>query len=591
MKQDRLLAQTAAGTLLEEGLERPLFVVDAYEGSAAVWDWLLRGGWHSVVWPALGETLLQRVRQNSALRAVLALDGLTYEEMAEKAPAAIDLLREALASGRLEIANGGYSHPLALAISGESHVRHLHYGLRAIRELLGIAVESYLAGDSDLFPQLPQVLAGFGFKRLVLLSDVAPAGSDPSEGSSLVRWQGPDGSEIRTAAPYRFLGQEVMGAPERGNGVREQPLSNWRNERLELVREEAGRRGIGQPLVARFTGLRPGEAPPPDLAAVAARQDVRFVTPREYYDVARSVEPLLSYGLDGMGAAIPWGLGGERRQRELVDTENALLLAERLDALAYAMGRQSEEKELDGAWKLLLRSQHRDFRAYGPCISRKQRKRVADVAGETVRAARQTGRRLAQEAATHLASYVNSAGVEGNGLVIFNPSSWPRREYMEVTVQGEACRISHGGHEMASQVVSRENGSVTVGFVAHVPALGYSLFEARPLAREPETGTAQQTVSTGAGHRSFANGFYSAGLDYRGSLRLEVEGRMMVEAGGYLTLWKDGRWYDSRHGARSLELLEHGPVFERYRLEGRLAGIPFSEWITFYAGLPRIDLL
>ena len=140
LKQDRLLAQTAAGTLLEEGLSGPLFVVDAYEGSAAVWDWLLRGGWHSVLWPLVGETLVQRLQQMPALRTVLVLDGLTYEEIAERTPAAIDGLREALASGRLEAANGAYSRPLGLAVSGESHVRQLYYGLRAVRESLGIAI-------------------------------------------------------------------------------------------------------------------------------------------------------------------------------------------------------------------------------------------------------------------------------------------------------------------------------------------------------------------------------------------------------------------------------------------------------------------
>ena len=64
-----------------------------------------------------------------------------------------------------------------------------------------------------------------------------------------------------------------------------------------------------------------------------------------------------------------------------------------------------------------------------------------------------------------------------------------------------------------------------------------------------------------------------------------------MEAGGYLTVWKDGRWHDSRKGVRRLELDKQGPVFERYRLSGRLAGIPFFQWVTFYAGLPRIDLL
>jgi hypothetical protein len=60
--------------------------------------------------------------------------------------------------------------------------------------------------------------------------------------------------------------------------------------------------------------------------------------------------------------------------------------------------------------------------------------------------------------------------------------------------------------------------------------------------------------------------------------------------GGHLTVWRDGRYHDSRASAGRAELFQQGPVLERYRREGRLAGIPFCQWITLYRSLPRIDL-
>ena len=187
------------------------------------------------------------------------------------------------------------------------------------------------------------------------------------------------------------------------------------------------------------------------------------------------------------------------------------------------------------------------------------------------RAAHKAGREMAETAARYLASYVDSSGVEGHGLVVFNPSSWARDEYIEVTLGGEGYRIFQGGHEVPSQVVERRDGYVTLGFVAQVPALGYRLLDVRHLAPH-EVGAAPVAMP---GSRFFANAFYSAQLGEDGSLSVEVAGKRSVDAAGYLTAWKDGRVHDSREAVSGIEAYRQGPVFDRYLDRGAPCGHRF----------------
>jgi len=599
LERDRREAQSAAGTPFDSSLDAPVFVIDGYRGGVTPWDWLaLPGGglWYAFLWPLVGETVLQRVKENPRLRAVLELDGHTFEEMTEKASAAVSRIREALATGRLELVNGAYAQPLSQTISGESNIRHLYYGLSAIEEALGVRVVSYLAGEPQFFPQLPQILAGFGFKGVVLRTHWAAFGGDPAEDAALVRWQGPDGTEIPAVPRYQFMDYDVVEAGSgglAGGGLSGSDLDAWDNDRLERFRDEAVRRGIERPLLSRLADPTPPRAPFPGIAAVAARQDLRFVTPREYFDLAADGAPTVSYAPDDIPSAIPWGLGGGRLQRDGLEAEGNLLLAERLDALAYAMGRASESVNIDAAWKGLLRSQHHDLHICGPWLSRRHGRSISEVGQEMAIVARKSAGRVAQGAVEFLASLVDSSSAQGRAFLLFNPSSWPRREYIELTLKGDGFRIYRGEHEVPSQVVHRGGREMTLGFVVGLPALGYQLLDVRPLEpapAPPETSaSAPATAAAGSDLYSFANPFYSVQVDPQSCLRLDVDGRTLVE-GGHLTVWRDGRYHDSRASAGRVELFQQGPVLERYRREGRLAGIPFCQWITLYRSLPRIDL-
>lgn len=584
-----------------------MYLIDAYHGGVTFWDWVVVPGgglWYFYFWPQIGEPLIDAACRRPDRPVVFEFDAHAYEDMARRAPAAIAKMRWALGCGALEVVNGTYAQPLSQTISGECNLRHFFYGLRAIRRALGVDVCYYLSQEPLFFPQLPQVLRGFGYEGAVLRTHWSPFGTDPARDAALVRWRGPDGSEVLTAPRYTFMDYPILGDEHAGattGGLVGGDLHLWDGARLRAFAAEARSRGIRAPLLARVADIKPPESPLPNLEELE-KHGLRPVTHRQYFQVARRGRlPVVTFGPADIPASIPWGLGGDRLQQAGAAAEGALLAAERLDAVARAAGGQSPGARrrlwrLDSAWKRLLLSQHHDLHVCGPSLSKRHNSSTAEAGRRIAVAAERSARRLAREALADLASQVDASRVDAPAFIVFNPSPWPRREYLEIPLAGDRQRLrpaGRGGACLPSQVVARSAGKVTHGLVVGLPPLGYTVLEAIPGEEEHER------VGRRAGpDHTFGNSFYRAEVDAAGALCLEsADGRRLVDSGGYLTVWRDGAqtgarlgaWHDSREGQHRVRVLADGPVFRRFEVRGELAGIPFRERVTLYRDLPRID--
>jgi len=246
-----------------------------------------------------------------------------------------------------------------------------------------------------------------------------------------------------------------------------------------------------------------------------------------------------------MPAAIPWGLGAELLQRARTEAEGDLLAAERLDAIAGALGAASQAAKLDDAWKDLLHAQHHDLHVCGPWHSRPHAKSMAEVGADLAWLAAQGARAAALAAQTYLAARVDTSGAGEQPLLVFNPSPWPRREFIP-----------------------------PAGRVVDLPPLGYrTVGPASGGDEEPEEGP------------------YSLEANPDGTLALLAEGKPLT-TGGYLTVWRDGRWHDSRQTIASASAsggLEDQPGARRFLVEGRIADIAFRQWATLRPGVPRLE--
>ena len=579
-----------------------VYLIDAYHGGVTFWDWIVAPGgglWYFHFWPQIGERLLDAACRRPDRPVVFEFDAQAYEDMARRAPVAIAKMRWALACGALEVVNGTYGQPLSQTISGECNLRHFFYGLRVTRRALGVDVRYYLSQEPLFFPQLPQILRGFGYEGAVLRTHWSPFGTDPSRDAAFVRWRGPDGSEVLTAPRYTFMDYPILGSEHAGattGGLLGGDLHLWDGARLRAFAAEARAHGIRAPLLARVADIKPPESPLPNLEEME-KDGLRAVTLRQYFQLApRHGLPVVDFRPADIPASIPWGLGGDRLQQAGADAEGVLLAAERVDAVAWATAppagqthARRRQRRLDGAWKRLLLSQHHDLHVCGPSLSKLHNSSVAEAGRRLAAAAARSARRVAQEALADLASRVDTSQVGGQGCIVFNPSPWRRREYLEIALGGGSQRLrlaGQGGADLPSQVVAHSGRGTVLGSVVDLPPLGYRVLDA--VSGEAEG----KTVGRRAGAASpFEAPFYRAEVDAGGALRLEAaDGRRLVDAAGYLTVWRDGAWHDSREGRPRVRLLADGAVFRRFEVRGDIAGIPFREQVTLYRDLPRVDL-
>ena len=369
-----------------------VYCIDGYHGGITFWDWLAlpQGGfWYEYCWNLVGRLLIDRALARPSLHTIFDIDGHTFEEMARKRPQDMARLAQAAQAGAIEVVNGTYGQPLSLTVSGEAIVRHFYYGLRAIEEAIGVRVDSFLSQEPLFFPQMPQVLAGFGFRRAVLRTHWAPFGSDPGVDADVVRWRAPDGSEIPTAPRYAFTDYGWLRPDHRGlekGGLTGGDLARWGRDQLDGLRRRAEMHGVARPLLSRVADFHVVDPARPDAPLANARalvgQGARFLTVREYFQEAGEEGETATWDVDDMPSTIPWGLGAELLQRARTDAEGDLLAAERLDAIASALGMPSQAAKLDDAWKNLLHAQHHDLHVCGPWHSRPHAKSMAEVGAD-----------------------------------------------------------------------------------------------------------------------------------------------------------------------------------------------------------------
>ncbi|MFI5398056.1 MAG: hypothetical protein ACHQ9S_21170 [Candidatus Binatia bacterium] len=550
-----------------------IYFADIYHGGATFWDWVvLRGGglWWSVLWPLVINTSVERLRLHPELRTVLELDAQTYEELEQHAVirgkrSPLRALRAAVADGRMEIVNGTYVQPLAPTIGSEANIRHFFYGLNTVERILHAKVDSFVAGEPQFFPQLPQVLRGFGIGNAVLRTHWAPFGTDPAADAEIVHWRGPDGSVVRTVPRYGFMDYRLLldGHPGVQNaGLTGDDFEQWPDERKGQFATEAARVGIHRPFITRLADPKPPESPFPSLLTAARQHGSRLVTIREYFDLPRGDAPVVSYAIDDIPTTIPWGLAGEELHRAQVRAESTILLAERLDAVAQTTGARGRQEDVDASWKLLLRSQHHDLHLCSPWHSTRHNVSMGEVGRDFAQRSTEQAEAVTAAALEVLAHRFGTQNPTSRTFLLFNPSPWPRREFVQLPASADA-EVWQRDTQLVTQPTS--DG---VGFLIDLPPLGMDVVELRSgMHRAVERGrSADLAASTDLIEKEFGSGLVT---------------------GGYLTVWRDGL---HRSTVERTRIEEDGPLFRRYRMHGRLLDLSFVQSITVIPPLRRIEL-
>ncbi|HEV7710759.1 MAG TPA: hypothetical protein VGP16_21390 [Asanoa sp.] len=290
-------------------------------------------------------------------RGNLNFDGVGYERMAAEEPEALATLRAAVADRTVEIVGASYGQPYPLFHHGESAVRQLTYGIRAVQRLLGVRPVSYWEEEFSFYPQLPQLLADTGYRYASLFFQWTwHTPHVPVEDAPAIQWEGLDGTRI-LSTPRGPLNLHQW--PEDFAALRAHPLladspapviQQW----LELL--------PSTDWMCRSELLIDGMK---ELLATPGL-DIRFGTLSEVLDAVGEHAPVRRYTMDDVFHGMSLGKNGDRGHRRSRETEQALLAAESLSVLAGRLGRPYPHWdvypvwELEEGWRELLAFQHHD---------------------------------------------------------------------------------------------------------------------------------------------------------------------------------------------------------------------------------------
>ena len=512
-----------------------------------------------------------------------------YDYLAENRPDLLDELRGYLRkyAGRFGIGTCTYGQPLSQFISEESNIRQIAYAVRADRERLGYSPSIYFMSEHAMHSQIPQILAGFGFKGAIMRTHFMMYGYNPTFNEPIGWWVGLDGSRVATIPTYVGEGAEFGKTP----------IDNWILTRfpgpecstsLEEFREKF--KHI-QPLAATRaddSGLRREEL----VRQYEGKPGFKWILVDELLDLFPKPSALFKTLPDDFKVRMPWGYCGNEIWNRGRQAEVQVLTAERLATMELSEGGESHEKPLQRAWKNLLVGQHHDVQIVGLLPDAREFLEKSTAASTSV----------ADASLRFAAARMKTSGIVQ--VTVFNPLSWTRRQWIEVEmashVKGEArsFRVSQGGRAVPSVILQAHrfsDGSILdsrLAFAAEVPGLTLAAYSIAPDAVSPSRDWPRLEVDK-AGLR-IATPFLEVQLDPKGGIasgRDNKTGAQLFALGkrsGFFAGVIDGKESESQ-GRWTIETAGNPAIRAVAREYGFIADIPYTLQLAFRADSPQID--
>ena len=512
-----------------------------------------------------------------------------YDYLAENRPELLKELRGYMQkyAGRFGIGTCTYGQPLSQFINEESNIRQIAYAIRADREHLGYTPSIYFMSEHAMHSQIPQILAGFGFKGAIMRTHFMMYGYNPTFSEPVGWWVGLDGSRVTTVPTYvgegaefgktpidnwiltRYPGPECSTSLEdfRDKFKHIQPLLATRADdsglrREELVRQYEGKPGFRWILVDELLGILPKPA-------------VDFKTRPDDFVVR-----------------MPWGYCGNEIWNRSRQAEVQVLTAERLAAMEHLLGGADREESLQKAWKNLLVGQHHDVQIVGLLPDARNFLQASSAASTAVTDA----------SLRFAASRMKTAGIAQ--VTVFNPLSWVRRQWIEVEMSSfvkgtaKAFAVSQAGRRVPSTILRANrfsDGSIMearLAFAAEVPGLTLAAYSIAPVTEDPAA--TEPGIKADRSTLRITTPYFEVQLDPRGgiaTLRNRQTGAPMFADGkrsGFFAGLIDGKESES-HGKWTIESDGEAAPWAVAREYGFIVDIPYTLRLTFRADSPQID--
>jgi hypothetical protein len=579
------------------GSQEPLLLLDIHHSGYLGWG-IWRGHDMPELWTA--ETV-ERLLRHEYYKMGLNLGAQTYEWSPEFAAR----IREWLDRfpGRLSITGGDYAQPTACVRSGESNLRHLLYGLEAIRRALGAEVSIWTVSEPGNFAQLPQILLDLGYRgALMRIHGPGQGGSlTPRADAGRVWWVGPDGSRIeavpeyvedridpKAAVPYSMW---IMTRYRNANAAR----GNYTLDDLWAWKETQEAKGITPVVMSKDDDHNNQHSnnnlcmTSGHLLAADTGGDPRFrwVTAEELFDELPEPEVTLEADPNLFETRkttfCDYGYGANADWLSDFEAEAALRLADLSTVLAARLGAGTGgEETMSQAWKHHLMAQNHDLSLKGSLyVNYHLQYEALRLAGE------------ARDGALDplLAGIDTGSGL--GAVVVVNPLGWDRTDYAQIALPADVAAqgsLSDGGATIPWEIVRRDAERVIVGFVANVPALGYRTYLIQPRDASGEPVKAPEIRMYARSLRVETGAYAARFLPGGGLAGVWTKAGALVAGPHTLSLAGDigGR---ACHAEGKVELVRASPISVRADEEGKIGPhYRYQATYRFVAGLPYMTL-
>jgi alpha-mannosidase len=552
-----------------------------------------------------------------------------FQWMQNKYPVMFARIQKRVKDGQFELVGGMWIEPDLNIPSGESQVRQILLAKRYFEKNFGVDIKVGWNPDSFGYNwQLPQIYKKSGIDYFVTQK---MSWNDTNKlPLKLFWWQSPDGSRVLTYFPHGYSGS-TDPIPMAENYAQAAILNPGAHVLMHLY--GVGDHGGGPTRVMVNQGLH-WEQPDkvyPHLefgTSLAFFQNVQKQlntanAPVWDYKTLAAGDTDLPEPPPGQISLPIWNdelyLEFHRgtyttqaaQKRNIRDSEEWMLNAEKYSSLAWLGGQPYPQQDLNQAWEKVLFNEFHDLAA-GSGIADIYKDAEADFNFVHL-----TANKATSQALDFLISYIDTqTSPRSVPLLVFNPMAWERTDVLEARVQLPEAAPNlvirdPSGHELPVQILSRTTETHTFNILLradNVPALGYERLTVAPATSANTPGPASDLHARGT---TLENKYLRVVVDPKTgcitSLYDKTAGFESIAAGGCgnqleafhdlpksFDAWNINPDYEQHSydlgPARSVQLIEHGPLRAIIRVTHATQHSSFTQDIILYAGIDRVEV-
>lgn len=515
----------------------------------------------------------------------LELEPSTWDMVAMYDPEGYVRFREMVLDGsRVEYTNPAFGQPYMYNISGESMIRQMTLGMKALqRHFPGLEVSTYVTAEPCFTSSLPTVLSSLGFKYCsTKCPDTLFGGWFSQRDAEVEWWVGPDGearilnsprnmaATLDTYCAWSSADHSMTKAYVDGC------LAEGMTHPIGMTYQDAGWE------IGPWMDIKPEEECP--FVSAPEYAEPQYILWNQYF---KDVAPIWkategTYSQEDMHPSLSWGAQPLQHLARMVrHAENGMEQTEKLASMAsLTSGYCYPEADLQNAWESLLLSQHHDcWICLGHWVDRART--WTDGTDFYCRKTRSAA----------LASTTNAAE---DAVTVFNTMGTARRDRISIA----ADRRFNGVRDAKGQMLPAQRIADSLVFIADLPAFGWATFS---LEEQPCTGTGTCTVRRKGRNVELSNDLLSITIDpSKGGSVVSIKDRrtrreMVDKASAFafngLSAYypeRDERHYSNETPAEVTELYS-GAVCAAVSIKGHMDGVPYSQTIRLTAGSPLID--